>query len=98
TVKRTVWPSLTWPTSASLTDAHTFIRLRSLAMRNRLGVLKLDCTVWPRLTRRSMMTPSTGEVISVYWRLVRSLSREAWASLTAAQASATAALESVMLE
>jgi len=34
-----------------------------LGMRNRLGVFKLEATVWPRLTRRSMITPSTGEEI-----------------------------------
>jgi hypothetical protein len=39
------------------------MHLRSLAIRNRLGALRLETTVCPMFTRRSMMTPSTGEVI-----------------------------------
>ena len=51
--------------SASLTDAHTCIRRKSLAIRNRLGALRLATTVWPMFTRRSMMTPRTGDVMVV---------------------------------
>ena len=51
------------PMSASFTATQTCMRVRSLAIRNRLGALRLETTVWPILTRRSMMVPLTGEVI-----------------------------------
>ncbi len=51
--------------SASLTEAQTCIRLRSLAIRNRLGALRLATTVWPTFTRRSMITPLTGDLMTV---------------------------------
>ena len=53
------------PMSASLTEAHTCIRRKSLAMRNRLGALRLATTVWPMFTRRSRIVPRTGDVIVV---------------------------------
>ena len=49
--------------SASLTATQTCMRVRSFAIRKRLGALRLATTVWPMFTRRSMMTPFTGEVI-----------------------------------
>src|SRR5437016_2285090 len=70
TLNVTGWPEWMLPMSASLTDAHTCSRFRSLAIRNRLGALRLDTTVWPTLTRRSMMTPLTGDLIVQYPRLV----------------------------
>ncbi len=51
--------------SVSLTDAQISIRLRSLAIRKRLGAFRLDTTVWPMLTRRSRITPRTGDLIVV---------------------------------
>ena len=49
--------------SASLTATQTCICVRSLAIRNRLGAFRLATTVWPMLTRRSMITPLTGDLI-----------------------------------
>ncbi len=54
--------------SASLTETHTWMRVRSLAIRKRLGAFRLDTTVWPMLTRRSMITPLTGDLIVQYSR------------------------------
>ena len=34
-------------------------------MRNKLEALRLETTVWPTLTRRSMITPSTGDLMVV---------------------------------
>ena len=51
------------PMSASFTATQTCSFVRSLAIRNRLGELKLETTVSPILTRRSMMVPLTGELI-----------------------------------
>ena len=65
TVKLTGWPAWMRPTSASFTATHTCIRRRSCAMRNRLGALRLATTVWPMFTRRSMMTPFTGDLMVV---------------------------------
>ena len=45
TVKVTGCPERTLPISASLTDTQICIRLRSLAIRKRLGVLRLAATV-----------------------------------------------------
>ena len=53
------------PMSASLTDAQTCIRRRSLAIRNKLGAFMLETTVCPMFTRRSMIVPLTGEVMVV---------------------------------
>src|SRR5262249_26415696 len=77
TVNRTGWPRWIWPTSASLTEAHTVIRLRSLAIKNRLGVLNDDWTVWPRVTRRSMIVPFTGDLMVQYPRFTSSCWRTA---------------------
>ena len=44
-------------------DPHLDMRLKSSAMRKRLGALKEETTVWPILTRLSMMTPFTGDLI-----------------------------------
>ena len=63
TVKSTVWPSLTWPMSASEMAALMFILVMSWAMVNRTGVLIAAMTVWPRSTLREMTMPSTGAVI-----------------------------------
>ncbi len=63
TVNRTPCPTWMAPTSVSLTEAQISIRLRSLAIRKRLGALRLATTVWPMFTRRSRMTPLTGELI-----------------------------------
>ena len=57
-------PCLMLPISASLTETHTCIRFRSFAIRKMLEALMLETTVWPMLTRRSMITPSTGEEIT----------------------------------
>ena len=53
------------PMSASLTEAQTCMRRKSLAIRNRLGAFRLETTVWPMLTRRSMIVPSTGDLMIV---------------------------------
>src|SRR4051794_17648594 len=82
------------PMSASLTDAQTWRRLRSLAMRNRLGAFRLDTTVWPTFTRRSMMTPLTGDLIVQYPRLISAFVRAALASARVALALLTFAWES----
>ena len=58
------------PISASLTEAQTCIRRRSLAIKNRLGAFKLATTVWPILTRRATITFQIGDLIIVYPRLV----------------------------
>ena len=63
TVKVTSWPGWMLPMSASLTEAQTWMRVRSLAIRNKLGVFRLDATVSPMFTRRSMITPLTGDKI-----------------------------------
>ena len=47
--------------SASLTDAQTCNSFRSLAIKNRLAAPRLETTVWPTLTRRSIMTPLIGD-------------------------------------
>ena len=49
--------------SASLTDAQTCIRRRSLASKKRLEALIAETTVCPTLTRRSMITPLTGDLM-----------------------------------
>jgi len=41
------------------------MRRKSRAIRNRLGALRLETTVWPILTRRSMIVPSTGDLMVV---------------------------------
>ena len=56
-----------FPMSASFTATETRRRVRSLAIRNRLGAFRLATTVWPMLTRRSIMTPFTGDVIESDW-------------------------------
>src|SRR5215831_9442527 len=68
-VKVTGWPRCTLPMSASLTDTHTWMRVRSLAIRKRLGVLRLETTVWPMFTRRSIMMPLTGDMMVQYSKL-----------------------------
>src|SRR5262245_33589459 len=85
------------PMSASLTEAHTWRRLRSLAMRNKLGALRLDTTVWPMFTRRSTMTPLTGERMVQYPRLISALASMAFESARAAWVFATLALASLRL-
>ena len=50
----------------SFTDAQISIRRRSLAIRNRLGAFRLATTVWPMFTRRSRITPFTGDRIVVF--------------------------------
>ena len=52
------------PMSASLTDAQTWIRLKSLASRKRLEALNEETTVCPTLTRRSTIVPLTGDLMS----------------------------------
>ena len=59
----TGWPAWMLPTSASFTEAHTCIRRRSLAIRNKLGALMADTTVCPAFIRRAMIVPFTGERI-----------------------------------
>ena len=60
----TFCPGRMLPISASLTETHICIWLKSLAMRKMLDALMLETTVCPMLTRRSMMMPSTGEVMT----------------------------------
>src|SRR5579871_305438 len=98
TVNVTAWPGLMLLMSASLTDAQTWRRLRSLASRNRLGAFRLDTTVWPMFTRRSTMTPLTGATMVQYRRLVSAFWSDAlddasvaWALRTLASASCRAA-------
>ena len=57
-------PGLILPISASLTETHTCILRKSVAIRKMLDALMLDTSVCPTLTRRSMMIPSTGEVMT----------------------------------
>ena len=64
-MKRTDCPGWIEPMSVSLTEAQISIWLRSLAIRNRLGAFRLAITVWPMFTRRSRMTPFTGDRIVV---------------------------------
>ena len=52
-----------FPMSASFTEAQTWMRFKSLAIRNKLGVFKLEATVSPMFTRRSIMIPLTGDKI-----------------------------------
>ena len=63
TVKLTRWPSRTSPMSASSTSAITRICVRSCAMLNRVGVLKLEATVCPSSTSLLSTTPSMGLVM-----------------------------------
>ncbi len=62
-MKPTGSPGRIRPMSASFTATHTCMRLRSLAIRKRLGAFRLATTVCPMFTRRSMITPRTGERI-----------------------------------
>src|SRR5207302_9892531 len=93
TVDWTGWPSWTAPMSVSLTEAQICIRLRSLAIRNRLGALRLATTVWPMLTRRSRITPLTGDRIVVYRRFAVASSRLARATAALLRQTETAAFE-----
>ena len=70
--------------SASLTATHTCILVKSFASRKRLGALRLATTVWPTLTRRSTITPSTGAMIVQYETFAFASSRLAWTWATAA--------------
>ena len=62
-MKLTGCPGRMFPMSASFTDTQTCIRVRSLARRKRLGALRLETTVCPMFTRRSMIWPLTGLLI-----------------------------------
>ena len=91
--------------SASFTDTHTCILFRSRAIRNRLGAFMLAFTVCPIFTRRSMITPSTGEAIVQYSILRFALERAAvaaascaFACFTFASASASAAFAELYSE
>ena len=70
--------------SVSFTDDQISRRLRSLAIRKRLGAFRLATTIWPMLIRRSRMIPLTGERIVVYPRLTVASSRSALATASAA--------------
>jgi hypothetical protein len=59
------------PISLSLTLVSTCILLRSLAIRNNVGVWKLAATVWPCVTLRDTTVPSTGDSVLIEHRLVR---------------------------
>ena len=65
--------------SASLTLAQICSRVRSCAIRNKLGALSEATTVCPMFTRRSMIVPFTGDlmtrVILVRLRLLESRPR-----------------------
>src|SRR6266576_385083 len=60
------------------------IFVRSLAMRKRLGALKLATTVCPTFTRRSMITPLTGDLMVQKSRFRCAFLREASAWSVAA--------------
>ena len=64
-VKIALLPSLMPPMSLSLILVSTCIWVRSVAMRNKVGVWKLAATVCPRVTLRDTTVPSTGEVMLV---------------------------------
>ena len=59
----TSMPGLMFPMSASFTETQTCIFAKSFATRKMLEAAWLETTVWPMLTRRSMMTPSIGAVM-----------------------------------
>ncbi len=90
TVKVTLWPSVTRPTSASSTLVSTCMLRRSWAMVNRVGACRLAATVWPRSTLRPTTTPSTGARMKVR-------SRSTWACRSAASFWATWALAFVSI-
>ena len=74
--------------SASLTDTQISIFFKSFAIRKRLDALMLETTVWPMFTRRSMITPCTGDLMVQYSRLRLALSRDASALAICASACA----------
>ena len=84
TVKCTICPTWIEPMSVSLTDDQISRRLRSLAIRKRLGAFRPADDLWPMFTRRSRITPLTGERIVVYPRLTVASSRSALATASAA--------------
>jgi hypothetical protein len=59
----TVWPSRTWPTSASATLACSSMRARSPAITNSSGACSDAATVLPGSTERDTTTPAIGAVI-----------------------------------
>ena len=61
--------TFTPPMSDSLTFVSTCILVRSVAIKNRIGVWKLAATVWPISMLRETTTPLTGEMIRVKPRL-----------------------------
>ena len=63
TVNETRCPSFTSPMSASSTSAMTRMSVRSWAILNSVGVLKLEATVWPSSTSLDRTTPSMGLVM-----------------------------------
>ncbi len=65
TVNSTLLPTATLPMSDSLTFVSTCICVRSVAIRNSVGVWKLAATVWPCVTLRDTTVPSTGEMMFV---------------------------------
>ncbi len=65
TVKPAPVPRRTPAMSDSLTLVSTCILVRSVAIRNRVGVCRLAATVWPAVTLRVTTVPSTGETMLV---------------------------------
>ena len=78
-----VWARLI---SDSSTLVSICILVRSWAMVNRVGVWKEAATVWPTSTLREITTPSTGERMVAFFRLVSACIRapRVWVTLASA--------------
>jgi len=91
-VKLAFWPSRTVPTSVSSTLTCRRSWVRSSAIVNSVTACSDAATALPGSTERVSTTPSIGERIDAFERLVSSVASAARASATLARALAASAL------